>query len=154
MRRRPVPLAVWIAVAGLAVVMVLQAVLALLFVRGGQVGWAMYAFAALLFALLLVGLVGGSRLAWLWGRYITIILGVVVSAAVISGYLRQQAGLLALALSLLGIAAPLFMVGVALGRPSAYAFYDLVCPNCGARTGLGADLLFRQARCRSCLTVW
>lgn len=140
--------------AGMAAVTVLQVVLALLFVRGGQVGWAMYAFAALLFALLLGGLVRGSRLAWMWGRYITIILGVVVSASVISGYLGGQAGLLVLALSLLGIAAPLFVAGVALGRPSAYAFYDLVCPTCGARTGLGADFLFRQARCRTCKTVW
>ncbi len=138
----------------MAVVTVLQAILAWLFARGGQVGWGMYAFAALLFALLLGGLVSGSRLAWLWGRYITIALAVVVSASVVSGYVRNEAGALVLALSLLGIAAPLLVAGIALGRPSAYAFYDLVCPTCGARTGLGADLLFREARCRRCKTVW
>jgi uncharacterized membrane protein len=141
-------------VAALGVVTVLQAILALLFAGGGQVGWAMYAFAALLFALLLAGLLRGSRLAWLWGRYIAIILAVVVTASVVSGYVRHQAGALVLALSLLGLAAPLLVAGVALGRPSAYAFYDLVCPTCGTRTGLGADFLFRQARCRSCKNVW
>lgn len=152
--RRTVPLAVWTAIAALAVVMVLQAALALLFARGGQVGWAMYAFAALLFALLVAGLARGSRLAWLWGRSIALVLGVVVSASVVAGYLKHEAGLPVLALSLLGIAAPLFVASLALGRPSAYAFYDLVCPTCGTRTGLGADLLFREARCRSCKTVW
>lgn len=152
--RPRIPLAVWLAMAALAIVVVLQAVLALLFVRGRQVGWGMYAFAALLFALLLAGLARRSRLAWLWGRYITIVLGVVVGASVISGYLRHEAGVLVLALSLLGLAAPLAAAGVALGRSSAYAFYDLVCPTCGARTGLGADFLFRQARCRTCKTEW
>jgi hypothetical protein len=152
--RRRIPLAVWIAIAGLAVVIVLQVALALLFAHGGQVGWAMYAFAALLWALLLMGLCRGSRLAWLWGRYITVILGAVVSAAVVLGFIRHEVGPTVLALSLLGLALPLFAAGFALGRPSAYAFYALVCPTCGARTGLGADFLFRQARCRICKTVW
>jgi len=49
---------------------------------------------------------------------------------------------------------PLFVAGIALGRPTAYAFFDLVCPVCAARTGLGADFLFRQARCRKCENVW
>jgi uncharacterized membrane protein len=152
--RRPAPATVWIAVGAVAVVAALQIVLALLFARAGQVGWAMYAFAALLFALLLSGLVRGSRLAWLWGRSITILLGVVVSASVTWEFVRQQVGVQALALSLLGLAAPLFVAGIALGRPSAYAFYDLVCPTCGARTALGDDFLFRQARCRACKTAW
>lgn len=152
--RRRVPLAVWTASAALAVVIAVQAALALLFVRGGQVGWGMYAFAALFFASLVTGIARGSRLAWLWGRYISIVLGAVVTASVVAGFVRGQAGSLVLALSLAGIAAPLFAAGVALSRPSAYAFYDLVCPSCGARTALGADLLFREARCRRCQAVW
>jgi hypothetical protein len=152
--RRPIPLAVWIAVAGLAAVIVLQVILALVFARAGQVGWAMYVFAALLWALLLAGLCRGSRLAWLWGRYIALILGGVVSVGVILGFLRHEVTPVVLALSLIGLALPLFTAGIALGRPSAYAFYDLVCPTCGARTGLGADFLFRQARCRICKTAW
>jgi hypothetical protein len=152
--RQRIPVSVWLAIAALAVVMVLQAVLALLFVRERQVGWGMYAFAALLFAVLVAGLARRSRLAWLWGRYITIILGAVVGVSVISGYLRHEAGVLVLALSLAGLAVPLVAAGIALGRPSSYAFYDLVCPTCGARTGLGADFLFRQARCRTCKTEW
>jgi hypothetical protein len=152
--RRTIPLAVWIAVAGLAVVIVLQVTLALLFARTGQVGWAMYASAALLWLLLLTGLCRGSRLAWLWGRYITLILGAVVMGAMTFGFLRHEVAPIVLALSLLGLALPLFAAGVALGRPSAFTFFDLVCPTCGARTGLGADFLFRQARCRICNTVW
>ncbi len=152
--RRPLPPAVWIAVAALAVVVVLQVALALLFARSGQVGWGMYAFAALLWALLVGGLYRGARLAWLWARYMALILGGVVTAAVVLGFLRHEVAPTVLALSLLGLSLPLFAAGLALGRASAYAFFDLVCRTCGARTGLGADFLFRQARCRKCKAVW
>jgi hypothetical protein len=114
----------------------------------------MYAFAASLWALLLAGLLRRARLAWLWGRYISIVLGAVVTGAVLIGFFRHEVTPMVLALSLLGLSLPLFTAGAALGRPSAYAFFDLVCPTCGARTGLGADFLFRQARCRVCHTVW
>src|SRR3990172_5162980 len=139
--RRPIPLAVWIAVAGLAAVIVLQVILALVFARAGQVGWAMYVFAALLWALLLAGLCRGSRLAWLWGRYIALILGGVVGAGVILGFLRHEVAPVVLALSLIGLALPLFTAGIALRRPSPHALYDPVCPTRRARTGLRADLL-------------
>jgi hypothetical protein len=128
--------------------------LAVRFARSGEVGWGMYAFAGMLWTLLVGGLARGTRLAWLWGRYLPLVLGVVMTAAVVAAAVRQELTLHTIAAALAGIALPLFVTGLALGRPSAYAFFDLVCPDCSTRTGLGADLLFRQARCRRCDRVW
>ena len=109
---------------------------------------------ALLWALLMAGLARGARLAWLWGRWLTLLLAVVMAAAIVAGAVRGELGPATIASALGGIALPLLVAGLALGRPSAFAFFDLVCPTCDARTGLGADLLFRQARCRRCDNVW
>lgn len=148
------PPSVWVALVALSVVVVTQTALAALFARSGQVGWGMYAFAGLLWAVLVGGVARGVRLAWLWGRYLAVILGVVVAATVVLAALRHELRLAVLAVLLGGLMLPLFVAGVALGRPSAFAFFDLVCPECSARTGLGADFLFRQARCRNCDHVW
>jgi hypothetical protein len=152
--RRSRPLSVWVAIGALSVVVVAQAALALWFARSGEVGWGMYAFAGLLWLLLVVGLARGARLAWLWGRYLTVILGIVMAATVVLAALRHELHGSVLALGIGGLALPLFTAGIALGRRSAYAFFDLVCPACSARTGLGADFLFHQARCRHCDHVW
>lgn len=114
----------------------------------------MYAFAGLLWALLVGGLARGARLAWLWGRYLPLVLGVLMTAAIVAGAARHELGSSTAAWSMAGIALPLFVAGLALGRPSAFAWFDLVCPACSRRTGLGADFLFRQARCRKCDNVW
>jgi hypothetical protein len=133
MMRRPRPAPVLVALAALTVLVGLQIYIAVSFARAGEVGWAMYAAAGLLWALLVLGLWRGSRLAWLWGRYLTLVLGV--------------AALLALCL-------PLFTAGIALGRRSVHAAFDLVCPACGTPTSLGADFFFRKARCATCKQVW
>ncbi len=151
-RRRPA--SVWIAIAALSVVLAVQVTLAVRFARSGELGWGMYAFAGLLWALLIGGIARGTRLAWLWGRYLPLVLGVVMLAAIVAGAVRHELTWETIAWSVGGIALPLFVAGLALGRPSAFAFFDLVCPDCSARTGLGADLLFRQARCRRCDHVW
>lgn len=152
-RRRP-PASVWIAVVALFVVIGFQGALAALFTRSGQVGWGMYAFAAVLWAVLLGGLLRGSRLAWQWTRYLGAVLGAVMTGAMILAALRHELSAGVVVAGLLGVALPLFAAALALSRPSAYAFFALVCPECGARTGLGADILFRQARCRSCHHEW
>ena len=153
MTRRP-PASVWIAVTALCVVTAFQIVLALVFARPGQIGWGMYAFAGLLWALLVSGLLRGSRLAWLWGRYLGLVLGGVLTGALLFAAFRRELGVAVASAALLGMAAPLFVTVLALGRRSAYAFFDLVCPVCAARTGLAADMMFRRARCRSCQNVW
>src|SRR5512142_1177950 len=142
--RRNRPLSVWVALCALGVVIVAQIALALRFARSGEVGWGMYAFAGVLWAVLVAGLARGARLAWLWGRYLTVMLGIVMMATVAFAAARRQLDW-TVALGLGAIALPLFTAGIALGRPSAFAFFDLVCPECSARTGLGADFLFHQA---------
>ena len=151
-RRRAIPPAVWVAFGGLCVVTV-QAALSLVLGRPGRLGWAMWAFAGWVWALLAMGLLRGSRLAWLWGRYLTLVLAASLVARVVVGLARREFefGVLAVSLTL---AVPLIVTGFALGRPSAYAYYGLVCPACGSRTGLGADFLFQKARCRRCRNVW
>ena len=131
-----------------------QVALALRFARSGEVGWGMYAFAGVLWAALVAGLARGSRLAWLWARYLSVSLGIVVAATAGLALARHELRPVVLAALLGGLVAPLFAAGVALGRRSALAFFDLVCPACATPTGLGSDLLFRQARCRKCRHVW
>ena len=149
---RPIP--VIVAVAALGLLVALQVYLTVAFARAGETGWAMYAAAALLWALLVVGLWRRSRLAWLWGRYLTLVLGVAVAARLTLGVVRGEVARPLLAAAALGLCLPLFAAGIALGRRSVQAWFDLVCPSCGTPTSLGADLRFRQARCRRCGARW
>jgi hypothetical protein len=148
------PASVRVALLALGVVLAAQLALALLVARGGAVGWGQFLFAAVVAVLLLVELARRSRLAWLWGRYLTFFLAALETAALVVGALRGQLGWWQLAAGFAGLALPLLAVSLALSRPSAYAYYDLLCPVCGTRTSLGATFLFRQARCRSCDNVW
>jgi hypothetical protein len=148
------PTAVWIAVAALGVVIALQAALAWFYARGGNVGWWRFAFAIALFAALIAGLLRGLRLAWLWGRFLTLVLGVVMVASVTAGFARHELPALVAAVALGGVAIPLFAASFALGRPSSHSYFGLVCPACGQHSSFGADFLFRRARCRRCHTEW
>lgn len=154
MTRRPRPAPVLVALAALTVLVGLQAYLAVSFARAGEVGWPMYAAAGLLWALLVLGLWRGSRLAWLWGRYLTLVLGVAVAARLTFGVVRHELETPVLLAASLALCLPLFTAGIALGRRSVHAAFDLVCPACGTSTSLGADLLFRKARCGTCKQVW
>jgi hypothetical protein len=58
------------------------------------------------------------------------------------------------AVMLAGLVIPLAATSIALGRPSAVEWFDLLCPKCGTAAGRGKDFLFRQARCASCGNVW
>jgi hypothetical protein len=149
---RPAP--VLVAVVALAALVALQIYLTVSFARAGAAGWAMYAAAAALWALLVAGLWRRSRLAWLWGRYLTLVLGVAVAARLTLGVVRGEVARPVLVAAALGLCFPLFTAGVALGRRSVLAWYDLVCPACGTPTSLGADFFFRQARCRRCGARW
>lgn len=152
--RRSPPASVAAAIAALGVATAVQLALALLVVRAGSVGWGQFLFAAVVAVALLAGLARRSRLAWLWGRYLTAFLAVLEAAAIAVGLARHQIGVGLLAVGALGLVLPLVVVSVALSRPSAFAFYGLVCPACGSRTSLGSTFLFREARCRSCQNVW
>ena len=144
----------WVATAALGVVTAVQAALALLLARGGQVGWGQFLFAAVLAVLLLAGLVRGSRLAWMWGRWLSLFLAALVLARAVLAVIRGESVPWLTAVVVGGMAAPLLAAGIALARPSAIAFYGLVCPLCDSPTRLAADFLFRKARCRACGNVW
>jgi hypothetical protein len=149
-----IPPSVWVATAALGVVAAAQTALALTLAREGQVGWGHFAFAGVLAAALLTGLLRGSRLAWMWGRYLALFLAVIVSARAAVAIVRGESGPWLTAAVVLGVAAPLFAAAYALLRPSAIEFYRLVCPLCESPTRSFADLLFRSARCRKCGNVW
>jgi hypothetical protein len=149
-----IPGSVWTALAALLAVVVVQLALAAFVARSGEVGWGMYAFAAVLSALLLTGLLRRSRLAWLWARWLALALAAVLAVRLTVGIVQGQVSVASLALVALGFVLPLAVAALALSRPSAWAFYGVVCPNCGYRSGAAADLLFRRARCRRCEHEW
>lgn len=152
--RKRIPGSVWVAVGALGVVAAMQAALTLLLVRGGQVGWGHFLFAAVLAVLLLTGLLRGDRLAWLWARWLSLFLAVLVSARAAVAVVRGESVPWLVAAVVGGIAVPLFAAALALLRPSAIEYYRLVCPLCESPTRTSADLLFRQARCRACGNLW
>ncbi len=152
---RHVPPSVHLAALSLVLVVSAQAVLAFLLGRGSRVGFFQYLFGASVAGALLWGILKGVRLAWLWGRALGFFLAVVPLAALGLGRWR---GLSVhwwdVAVVVLGLSAPLLASSIALGRPSALRFFDLVCPACGAVARRGRDFLFHQAVCGKCGHVW
>src|SRR5574342_298957 len=150
-----IPPSVHVAILSLLLVVSVQAGLALLLAGASRVGFFQYLFAAGVALLLVWGILRGARLAWMWGRALGFFLALVPLAAI--GFvlwrgppMRWWEG----ALLVLGLSAPLLATSIALGRPSALAFFDLVCPGCGAVARRGQDFLFRRARCARCSHVW
>ena len=151
--RGRIPAAIWVAAASL-----FGAIAAVGFLTSraeeDRPGWAQIVFAALVAALILGGILGRRRLAWLWGHYLSLFLALVqgftFGAAIYRGvpFPIETQALLA------GIVVALLLAFWTLGRRSALEYFDLVCPACGTPSRMGADFLFRQARCRKCGNVW
>jgi len=112
------------------------------------------AFAALLGGALLGGLLLRSRLAWLFGRSLALLLAALQAGAVAVG-LWQGASFAPRTWILLG-AAVCFLVAAffLLGRPSALGWFGLVCPACLTPSRTAGDLLFRRVHCRRCGNEW
>jgi hypothetical protein len=149
---RRMPRSVIVAVTAIGAVAIQLALT--LWIGRASAGWAAYASSSLVAAMLLYGLARRSRLAWLWGRWLSLLLAAAVAARLALGLYDGEFGWTTFALALSVFVFPLLAAGLALQSPSAYAFYDLVCPECGMRAGMGADLLFRTARCRRCGHEW
>jgi heme A synthase len=161
------PWSVRVASAALLFAILALVTFVVAFARRAEVPWLQTGIALAVFILVLSGFVRGRRAAWQWGRAVGFLLSALLFAAAIVAAWRVlprqvldedgfaaavEAGgfFLPLLVPVLGLAAPLLTVAIALGRPSAYAWFGLVCPNCGAREPRAADLRFHEARCRSC----
>lgn len=152
---RRIPPSVHVALLSLLLVVSVQAGLALLVAGASRVGFFQYLFAAGVALLLVWGILRGARLAWMWGRALGFFLALVPLFAIGLGLWRGlSVRWWEVAIVVLGLSAPLLAAAVALGRPSALAFFDLACPRCGTVARRGKDFLFRQALCGKCGQVW
>ncbi len=152
---RRIPPSVHLATLSLLLVVSAQTALAFLLGRGSGVGVFQYLFAASVAGALLWGILKGSRLAWMWGRALGLFLALVPLAALgLAVWRGLPVRWWEAAVVLLGLSAPLLASSIALGRPSALRFFDLVCPACGAVAKRGKDFFFRQAACGKCGHVW
>ena len=152
---RRIPPSIHVALLSLLLVVSVQAGLAFLLAGASRVGFFQYLFASGVALLLVWGILRGARLAWMWGRALGFFLAIVPLAAIGLGLWRGLAvRWWEAAVVVLGLSAPLLASSIALGRPSALQFFDLVCPRCGAASRRGKDFLFRQALCGRCGHVW
>jgi hypothetical protein len=152
MSRRRIPAAIWVAAASLLAAI---AALAALTARASEeLGWAQIAFAALVAALILGGILGRRRLAWLWGHYLSLFLALIQGFALGAALYKGIAFPLGDGLLIGGVVAALLLAFWTLGRRSSLEYFDLLCPACGVPSRMGADFLFRKARCRRCGNVW
>jgi hypothetical protein len=154
LEKRKAPPSIHAASLALLLATSVQAGFALVVSATSSVGFGQWIFAAAVMGLLVWGIARGYRLAWLWGRYLTLFLaGMVLVAMGIGLYRREVPWTWAVALGL-GLVAPLLGTSIALGRPSAIRWFDLYCPKCKVAASRGNDFLFREARCRACGEVW
>ncbi len=147
--RLGMPKSVRFAVVALGLAAAVQSGLLVAWAFGRDLGWLRGLLGCALLAVVLTGLVRASRLAWRWGR----ILGFALAAGlVLALVLRARlVGIdpLPAVLLLAGVALPLLAHALALGHRTAFEWFGLVCPRCGATTGRG-DLLMWAARCERC----
>lgn len=150
---RRIPPSIWVALAALAAAI---GAIGWLTAQAGEdrPGWGQTAFAALLAALVLAGILARRRLAWLWGHTLSLFLAILQAAALGGALWRGPAPPLPYALVLGGTVLAFAAAFIALGRRSALVWFDLVCPRCLTPCRMGADFLFRTARCRNCDNVW
>jgi hypothetical protein len=150
--RNRIPAAIWVAAASLLSAIVGLALLTAQATEGP--GWAQILFAGLVGVLILGGILGRRRLAWLWGHYLSLFLALIQAATFGTALYKGVGFPLGIMLLLGGIVAVLLLAFFALGRRSSLEYFGLLCPGCGTPSRMGADFLFRQARCRKCGNVW
>ncbi len=154
MSPRKAPRSVHLASLALLLAASVQAGFALVVSATSHVGFAQWIFAAVVMGVLVWGIARGYRLAWLWGRYLSLFLSAMVLVSVGFGAWKGEIPWTWAAVLLGGLVLPLVVTSVALGRATALAWFDLVCPRCRTASSRGNDFLFRTARCRNCGEVW
>ena len=139
-----------IVLAVLAVVE--RAALGVVCLQQGQPVLETYLLPTALGAVIIWGLVRGSRLAWRWARILGAILGLFAllcgSYEMGSTEMTMRAGLL------LSEGALLLGMSAALSMSGARKHFRMVCPRCGSRRVGAANLAFSEAYCRRCETIW
>lgn len=116
--------------------------------------WGRMIFAVLVAVLVLGGILGRRRLAWLWGHYLSLVLAALSAISLGVQLWRGWPLFHETTLFVASSAVCLAVASAALGRRSALEYFDLVCPSCLTPSRVGNDFLFREARCRKCGNVW
>jgi len=127
--------------------------------------------------LVLLGLIRRSRLARQWGRIIGLLLALLMTlylAITVAGFIFIMSSdyynemnnddpvlimlpWAALAFAVAMIALPailLWAIFIALGRPTARQYFNLICPRCNAHRTKAANFFFTRAKCKECAEVW
>lgn len=102
--------------------------------------------------LILLGIIKGNRLAWQWGRLLTILafVGILISTIMIfiKGGSYSQAN------PFLFVGVPSLLIFISFGTYSAKEHFRLICPNCVKAKIKPDDFLFNNAKCKKCNHVW
>lgn len=154
MERKGAPASIHVATLSLLLAASVQGGVAFVVSATSRVGFGQWIFAVVVMAVLLWGIGRGYRLAWLWGRYLTLILALTVLLLGGVGVWKGELPWKMAAVLGAGLVVPLLAAWAALGRPSARAWFDLFCPGCKVPTSRGKDFLFREARCPACGKTW
>ncbi|MEI7704862.1 MAG: hypothetical protein WCK73_09705 [Deltaproteobacteria bacterium] len=154
MTARKAPRSIHVASISLLLAASVQAGVAFLVSSTNGVGFAQWIFAVVVMGVLVWGIARGYRLAWLWGRWLTLFLAATVLAGLGLGFWKGELPWRLAAVMLAGLVLPLVTTSIALGRRSAFEWFALRCPGCGKVTGRGNDFLFREARCGKCGDVF
>lgn len=106
--------------------------------------------------LILIGILGGQRLAWQWGRLLGLVGGTLLTLAAFGAFAqaREEPGYIIVGILLVLQGVPLFPMFFALGTRGAREHFRVICPQCGHAKPKGGDFLFTKAVCRKCNAVW
>lgn len=147
--REGMPTSVRFAALALGLAVAVQSGLLVAWALGRDLGWLHGLGATALLSLVALGLLRASRIAWRWGRRLGFALAAGLVVALILRARADGVERLPAALLLAGVALPLAAQALALGRRTAFEWFGLVCPRCGAATARG-DVLMWSARCGRC----
>jgi hypothetical protein len=103
--------------------------------------------------LLLYGLFVGHRLVWQWGRILTLLAFIGISAATILSVSKGAMPVQALPVFLF-VGLPALIIFITFGTNSAKEHFNLACPNCSNKKVKADDFLFNKAKCKQCNFVW
>jgi hypothetical protein len=104
--------------------------------------------------IILVYVLLGNRLAWQWGRYAAFGTMVLIPLVTLMNISHKGTIFAELTAQVIVMVLPALLIALALGRPSARAFFQLVCPACQSRSVKSADFFFRRVKCKKCGNAW